>query len=76
MLDELRSKKPVVKPGQRRHKHHQWLTGDVGHPELKDHLIGAIALMRASVNWDGFKRNLQRAFPKLHETKPMNLDEE
>ena len=70
VLDELRSKNPVVKPGQRRHKHHQWLTGDVGHPELKDHLIGAIALMRASANWDGFNAIFKGRFLNYTKLNP------
>ena len=36
VLDELKRINPPVSPGRRRHKHFQWLTGDVGHSKLKD----------------------------------------
>ena len=76
VLDELKKINPPVSPGRRRHKHHQWLTGDVGHPKLKEHLIGVMALMRAASNWTVFKRSLQRAYPKLKEQMPFDLGED
>lgn len=64
VLEELKERNPKTDKGHRRSRHHQWLTADVGHPKLRDHLNGVIALMRASANWDIFKRLLNRAFPK------------
>ena len=75
VLDELRRINPPVSPGRRRHKHFQWLTGDVGHPRLKEHLVGVMALMRAAPNWGVFQRSLQRAYPKLNETLPLPFDD-
>ena len=75
VLDELKRINPPVSPGRRRHKHFQWLTGDVGHPKLKEHLAGVMALMRAAPNWGAFKRALQRAYPKLNEQIPLALDD-
>lgn len=76
VLDELRRKNPTVRPGQRRRKHHQWLTGDVGHPALRDHLIGVMALMRAAPNWDAFKRTLVRSYKKRNENVPLALGDD
>ena len=73
MLDELKRINPPVSPGQRRHKHHQWLTGDVGHPKLKDHLIGVMALMRAAPNWEAFKRMLERSYKKTGEQLGLDI---
>jgi hypothetical protein len=67
VLDELRKKNPPNASGNRLYKHHQWLTEDVGHPALRDHLMGVIALMRASRNWEDFKRTLARVYPKCNE---------
>ena len=75
VLDELKLINPPVSPGRRRHRHHQWLTGDVGHPKLKEHLIGVMALMRASPNWTAFQRSLARAYPKMNETMLLPLDD-
>ena len=63
VLDELRRKNPVVKDGWRRHKHHQFLTEDIGNPHLEKYLAAVIALMRASPSWGRFNRLLERAFP-------------
>lgn len=64
VLEELESKNPKDEKGKRLHKHHQWLTEDIGHPALRDHLSGIIALMRAAPNWTNFKRMLERSYPK------------
>jgi len=74
VLDELRKKNPTNERGRRKTKHFQWLTEDVGHPRLREHLYAVIGLMRASSNWDEFYRILQRAFPKQNETLPLLID--
>jgi hypothetical protein len=58
-------------------KHHltQFLTTDYGIPELRSHLDGVTALMRASTNWRQFKEMLQRSFPKPNTTLSMALDD-
>ena len=70
VLDELKRLNPKNEKGHRTAKHHQHFTPDIGHPALQSHLSGVVALMRASVNWDQFKRMLQRAYPKVN----TNLD--
>ena len=76
VLEDLRRKNPPLPSGNRPHRHHQWFTADVGHPKLKEHLVGVMALMRASANWDSFRRNLARAYPKLNEPIPLPFEEE
>ena len=71
VLDELKRLNPILDNGRRRNRHHQWFTPDYGHPKLKEHLIGVIALMKAAPNWDSFKRSLQRVYPKPGETSQM-----
>ncbi len=75
VLEELRNRNPVVSDGNRRHKHHQLLTRDHGHPELKMHLAAVIALMRVSSDWDSFKRKVDIAYPKPGQQLLMRLDE-
>jgi hypothetical protein len=65
VLTELRKRNPPTESGKRRRKHHQWLTEDVGHPALREHLSNVITLMKAAPNWATFYRLLQRAKPKL-----------
>jgi hypothetical protein len=73
LTEELRNKNPVAEAGRRTHKHHQWFNTDRGHPKLKEHIAGVIALLRASEDWKSFRRALDRAFPKFGETIEMQL---
>ena len=63
VLERLKAKNPVEDSGYRPHRHHQWLSADVGYVKLKEHLAAVTALMRASANWSQFMRLLERAFP-------------
>jgi hypothetical protein len=65
VLEELRQKNPIVKDGRRKHKHHQFLTEEVGNPHLEKHLASVTTLMRVSMNWSFFERLFDRAFPPL-----------
>lgn len=75
ILDELENRNPVER-GKRAAKHHQWLTEDVGHPALAQHLHAVITLMRVSQTWEYFKEMLDIAHPKRGDTLslPLMLD--
>jgi len=75
LTDELRALNPTNAKGERLSKHHQWFNPDYGHPELKQHISGVTALMRASSTWEGFKRSLDRAYPRFGDTIEMPLDD-
>jgi hypothetical protein len=68
ILEELQRRNPRDEKGNRPVKHHQWLTEDVGHPALAQHLYATIGFMKASTSWDQFYRLMQRAFPKKSTT--------
>jgi hypothetical protein len=68
ILRELEDRNPKDNRGRRKHKHHQWLTEDIGHPALSQHLYAIIGFMRASNSWKQFYDMVQRAFPKRGET--------
>lgn len=68
LLEELQARNPKDERGHRKRKHHQWLTEDVGHPALAQHLYAVIGFMRAASSWDQFYRLMQRAYPKLNTT--------
>ncbi len=65
---ELHRITPRDESGRLKQQLHRWLSEDVGHPKLREHLSAVIALMKASDNWDGFKRSLDRALPKYGTT--------
>lgn len=67
VLAELERKNPSDGKGQRRARHHQWLTEDIGHPALAQHMYALIGFMRAEDNWESFKGRFQRAYPKKGE---------
>lgn len=64
VLQELERLNPKKENGQRPVKHHQWMTEDIGHPALNNHLQGVLAIMRASRNWSMFNRLLKRSYPR------------
>lgn len=67
VLATLRAKNPVTDTGRRRHKHHQWLTAEIGHPKLQEHLASVTTLMRVSDKWDTFKTLLDKGLPRFSE---------
>lgn len=67
VVEELEKVNPK-EDGRRKHRHHQWLTEDIGHPRLREHLSAVIALMKASTTWMQFQRAVQRALPKYNTT--------
>ena len=74
---ELERRNPIA-GGQREHRHHQWLTQDIGHPALQQHLIGVMVLMKSvqtEHGWDEVVRRIQRVYPKVAETPSVLQDE-
>ena len=69
--DELRKRNPKSSSGHRPAKHHQWLTDDIGHPALQNHLSGVMAVMRLSSSWRVFNKNLDIAYPKQNVNREM-----
>ena len=76
ILEELQKPNPVTEAGYRRHKHHQWLTEDIGHPALAQHLYATVALMKASKDWHTFMMLMNKALPKKTGQLPLLLTEE
>jgi hypothetical protein len=60
-LRELNPKNPKTK--RRPAKFFQHLSVDIGQPDLRDHLLQLIALLKAASNWRIFERLFRRAFP-------------
>jgi len=73
-LRELNPKNP--KTGRRPAKFFQHLSADIGQPDLRDHLLQVIALLKAASNWRIFERLFARAFPtreQLEEQRQRSL---
>lgn len=76
VLEELRRRNPLKESGGRSSKHHQWLTAEIGHPGLSNHLHAVIAIMKISSNWTQFHRSLTKAFPRLGDHVEMELGDD
>lgn len=76
ILEELQGKNPKDEKGNRKSRHHQWLTEDIGNPALAQHLYATIGFMRASTTWEQFYRMMQRAFPKKNSTMLLPLPDQ
>ncbi len=63
VLEELRRINPANERGQRKHKHFQWLTQQIGYQKLVQHLAAVTTLMKVFDDYDSFKVALDRALP-------------
>lgn len=74
VLDELKRKNPVVN-GRRKHRHHQHLTPDTGHPALNAQIIAVTTLMRLAGDWKEFTRSFVKVFPRTGDQIALALRE-
>ncbi len=75
ILQELEERTPKNSRGQRKVRFHQWLTADVDHPALAQHLYALIGFMRVADSWKEFYRMVERAYPKKGDTLFLPLAE-
>ena len=65
VLDRLKELNPSDETSKRRKfRHHQFLSEGIGQPDLQNHLLQVITLMKASSSWKGFLSLLERVIPK------------
>jgi hypothetical protein len=64
VLAELQKLNPIDEKGRRKYKLFQFLTDDIGHPRLREHLSAVIAIMRICDSWQELMVKLDRALPK------------
>lgn len=76
VLEKLKELNPKTDSGNRSAKHFQYLTDDIGIPELRYHLSGVITLMKATTSWRKFMSLLNRAFPKPGTTIAMQFTDD
>lgn len=72
ILPEL---KKAASKAEKKAKLHQWLTGDIGHPKLKEHLASIVSILKLSRNPEEFRRNVDIVHPRFGETIPMDFSE-
>lgn len=79
LLQELESKNPKNEKGERQSKFHQWLTEDVGHPLLAQHLHSLIMFQRLAISsgygWTRFVKMVDAVLPKKGATLELPLSD-
>lgn len=73
ILAKLKELNPKTDKGHRKSKFFQFFTADYGVPELKQHLLNVIFLMRGSESWRSFHAMLKRAAPRYGDTIEMDF---
>lgn len=76
LLEELEQLNPKNDKGYRKNKHHQWLSSDVGHPALSQHIHAVIGFMRACDSWGQLIKLMDRAYPRKGTQIEMLFDDE
>lgn len=70
LLPEL---KKAASKAEKKAKLHQWLTSDVGHPKLRDHLISIVSLLKISKSAEEFKSYVNTVHPRYGDTKQLDF---
>lgn len=71
---ELKEKAEKDEKGRMKHRLHQGLTIDLGHPKLRDLLSSVTTIMKLSDQWEDFKNKLDRIHPAYNETMLLPLE--
>jgi prophage antirepressor-like protein len=76
LLMELEKHNPADTKGNRKARHHQFLTEDIGHPALAQHLYAVLCIMRVSQTWDQLTLALDRYHPRQGRNLLLSLVDE
>jgi hypothetical protein len=70
LLPEL---KKAASRAERRAKLHQWLTHDIGHPKLREHLSSIVTIMKLSATPEQFRANVNAVHPRYGDTGQLDF---
>jgi hypothetical protein len=78
LLQELKSKSPKSESGHRPNKLHQWLTDEIGHPLLAQHIHSLLMFQRLAIanghGWHRFRNMVDQVMPKRGSTLELPLE--
>lgn len=72
--DLLPALKSAASKAERKSRLHQWLTSDVGHPKLREHLASIVAILKLSKTPAEFKANVNMLHPRYGDTKQLDFE--
>jgi hypothetical protein len=77
LLQELEKRSPKDESGNRKHRFHQWLTEDVGHPMLAQHLHSLVMFQRLAIasgfGYQRFVKMVDQVLPKRNSNFELGL---
>ena len=76
VMAEIKRRNPVIKNAQnsyRKNKNFQYLTTDIGLPQVDNHISKLLGVMKLSDNITDFKKNFQRAFDEEIRNKELDI---
>lgn len=73
LLPEL---KKLASKAERKAHLHRWLTHDIGHPRLREHLASLVTLQKLSRNAKEWRELVDRIHPRYGDTLPLPLDDD
>lgn len=71
LLPEL---KKAASKAEKKTKLHRWLTKEIGHPKLREHLSSIVSILKLSKTPKDFIQNVNIVHPRYGETKQMDFD--
>ena len=71
LLPEL---KKAASKAEKKSRLHQWLTDDIGHPKLREHLASIVTILKLSRNPQEFKDNVDRIHTRYGSTALIPFD--
>jgi hypothetical protein len=71
LLPELKKSASKI---TRKSKLHQWLTLDIGHPKLREHLASIVSILKLSRTPQEFKDNVNTVHPRYGDTKQLPFE--
>lgn len=72
LLPEL---KKAASKAEKKARLHQWLTNDLGHPKLREHLASIVTLLKISRTPQEFRDLVDRVHPRFGETYSLDFNE-
>lgn len=70
LLPEL---KKAASKAEKKARLHQWLSSDVGHPKLREHLSSIVTLLKISRSPEEFRELVNRVHPRFGDTLPLDF---
>jgi|TARA_R110000822_G_scaffold125342_13_gene260055 hypothetical protein len=61
--EELEQKNPILEKGYRKHRHHQFLSQDIGEENLNKQIMQTITLMKVSDDFEDFEKLVEKINP-------------